>query len=155
MGYFSFQRGATFSAGILAFAAGIAPLAFMALILMMSFGFIAFAFGPIILALVGWMMLRRMERRAMKEARESDIIEARVIREEKLPYPPEAYTPPVHFDLLLSAKQDVGRIRGAAGGIDDAATAAQFRALAERADAILALIVKEPAKLGLARLVPA
>lgn len=151
MGYFSFQRGATFSAGILAFAVGIAPLAFLALLLMMSFGFIAFTFGPIILAFVGWMMLRRMERRARNEARESEIIEARVIREEKLPYPPEAYTPPVHFDLLLSAKQDVGRIRGAAGGIDDAATTAQFRALAERADAILALVVKEPAKLGLAR----
>ena len=151
MGSYSFWRGASFSAAVLGFAAGIAPLAFLALILMMAFGFVAFAFGPIILAFVGWMMLKRMERRALRESRESEIIEARVIREEKLPFPPEAYTPPVHFDLLLSAKQDVGRIRGAAGGIDDAATIAQFRALAERADVILALIVKEPAKLGLAR----
>jgi len=91
-----------------------------------------------------------LARWARKERRE-ETIEARVVREEPPSYPAEAYSPPAHFDLLLEAKHDIGRIRGAAGSIGDAAIARQFRALADAADQIHARLMAEPVKLGLAR----
>lgn len=137
--------------GMLTMAAAIAPFVFFALLFLMVFGLAAVTMGPLIFAFVSWMMLNKWSRRAALEAREAAVIEARVVREEGPVYPPESYTPPVHFDLLLSAKQDIGRILGATTAIDDAAVAKQFRALAERADLILTRVIKEPARLGLAR----
>ena len=48
-------------------------------------------------------------------------------------------------------KEEIGRIRGAAGAIADGVIAAQFRSLADQADAILAEVVGQPQRLGLAR----
>lgn len=73
------------------------------------------------------------------------------MRDEPLPFPTASYTPPVHFDLLLEAKEEIGRIRGAAGAIPDGAIAGQFKSLANQAEAILAEVVGQPERLGLAR----
>ncbi|HRE22569.1 MAG TPA: 5-bromo-4-chloroindolyl phosphate hydrolysis family protein [Rhabdaerophilum sp.] len=131
----------------LAFAAALAPFVFFSLLLLTALGMTTLGFAPIIFAFIGWMTLARWAR---KERRE-ETIEARVVREEPPSYPAEAYSPPAHFDLLLEAKHDIGRIRGAAGSIGDAAIARQFRALADAADQIHAKLMAEPVKLGLAR----
>jgi len=131
----------------LAFAAAVAPFVFFGLVILMALGMTAITFGPVILTFVAWMLLGKWAR---KEKRE-ETIEARVVREEPPSYPTEAYSPPAHFDLLLEAKHDIGRIRGAAGSIGDAAIARQFRALADAADQIHAKLMAEPVKLGLAR----
>jgi hypothetical protein len=135
----------------LAIAAALAPFIFFAVLLMMVFGLASVTFGPLILAFVAWMMLSRWSRRERKE-RGDTLFEARVVREDAPPpFPLESYTPTTHFDLLLSAKHDIGRIRGAMGNLDDAGLARQFIALANQAETVLALVMKEPAKLGLAR----
>jgi hypothetical protein len=131
----------------LALAAAVAPFVFFALLILMALGLTTITFAPMILAFVAWMTLARWSRRAAKDTE----IEARVIREATPSYPPEAYSPPAHFDLLLDAKHDIGRIRGAAGSISDAAISRQFRALGDAADVVLAKVMAEPAKLGLAR----
>lgn len=131
----------------LALAAAMAPFVFFGLLVLTALGMTTLTFGPLILAFVGWMTLGRWSRRAAREP----IIEARVVREAPPQYPAEAYSPPAHFDLLLSAKHDIGRIRGAAGSISDAAIARQFQTLASEADTIHARLMAEPVKLGLAR----
>lgn len=135
----------------LTFAAAIAPFIFFALLFLMVLGIATVTMGPVIMAFIAWMTLSRWARRAAEKTREDAVIEARVIRESAPAYPPEAYAPPAHFDLLLQAKHDIGRIRGAAGAIADGGIARQFRVLAERADAIHARLQAEPVKLGLAR----
>lgn len=131
----------------LAFAAALAPFVFFSLLLLTALGMTTLGFAPIIFAFIGWMTLARWARKERQE----ETIEARVVREEPPSYPVEAYSPPAHFDLLLEAKHDIGRIRGAAGSIGDAAIARQFRALADAADQIHAKLMAEPVKLGLAR----
>lgn len=135
----------------LALAAAMAPFVFFGLLIATALGFATLSFGPLILAFIGWMTLGRWYRRAQRDAEREPIIEARVVREPAPEYPAEAYAPPAHFDLLLSAKHDIGRIRGAAGSIGDAAIARQFLALATEADTIHARLMAEPVKLGLAR----
>jgi len=135
----------------LALAAAMAPFVFFALLILTALGMTTLTFGPLILAFIGWMTLGRWSRRAEREAAREPIIEARVVREPAPQYPAEAYSPPAHFDLLLSAKHDIGRIRGAVGSISDAAIARQFQTLANEADAIHARLMAEPVKLGLAR----
>jgi hypothetical protein len=132
----------------LAMAAALAPFVFFALLVLMALGLTSVTLAPVIFAFIAWMTLAKWSRRA---SRETPVVEARVIRETAPVYPPEAYSPPAHFDLLLDAKHDIGRIRGAAGSIGDAAIARQFRALAEAADQIHARLMAEPVKLGLAR----
>ena len=144
MNPFSFQRG--FSA--LALAAAMAPFVFFALLFLMVLGVTTITFGPLILAFVAWMVLSR---RAQREHKGEDVLEARIVREAAEEYPAEAYTPPVHFDLMLAAKQHIGRLRGAASAIEDARIARQFLSLADAADDVLTRVLKEPAKLGLAR----
>lgn len=134
----------------LALAAAMAPFVFFALLILMALGMTTVTFGPLIFAFIGWMTLGRWARRAERESAREPVIEARVVREAPQ-YPAEAYSPPAHFDLLLSAKHDIGRIRGAVGSISDAAIARQFQALANEADAIHARLMAEPVKLGLAR----
>lgn len=131
----------------LALAAAMAPFVFFALLILMALGLTTITMAPVIFAFIGWMTLQRWARRA----KDSDVLEARVIREAPPQYPTESYSPPAHFDLLLSAKHDIGRIRGAAGSITDAAIARQFLALAGEADTIHARLMAEPVKLGLAR----
>ncbi len=131
----------------LAFAAALAPFVFFSLLLLTALGMTTLGFAPIIFAFIGWMTLARWARKEQRE----ETIEARVVREEPPSYPAEAYSPPAHFDLLLEAKHEIGRIRGAAGSIGDAAIARQFRALADAADQIHAKLMAEPVKLGLAR----
>jgi len=139
-------------ASLITLAAGLAPFVFFGLLFLMVLGVASMAFFPLFFAFIGWMQLNKWARRAEREARESQILEARVVREAPAPaFPPEAYTPPVHFDLLLTAKGEIGRMRGAASAIADGAIARQALAVAERADQVLDLVVKEPAKLGLAR----
>lgn len=135
----------------LALAAAMAPFVFFGLLIMTALGLTTLTFGPLILAFIGWMTLGRWSRRAARDAMREPIIEARVVREAPAQYPAEAYSPPAHFDLLLSAKHDIGRIRGAAGSIGDAAIARQFLALAGEADRIHSRLMAEPVKLGLAR----
>lgn len=135
----------------LALAAAFAPFVFFGLVILMALGVASVTMGPIILAFIAWMTLMRWSRRAEDKAREFEILEAKVVRESAPAYPAEAYSPPAHFDLLLSAKHDIGRIRGSAAGIADAAIAGQFRNLAARADSIHARLTAEPVKLGLAR----
>ena len=147
MGFLSMMRG--FSA--LALAAAIAPFLFFGLLVMMVLGVATVTMGPLVFAFISWIMLSKWSRRARAEHAKSDVLEARIVREASPSYPVEAYTPPVHFDLLLSAKQDIGRMIGASGAISDAAISKQFRALALKADTILTLVIKEPSKLGLAR----
>ena len=135
----------------LALAAAMAPFIFFGLLILTAMGMTALTFGPLLLAFIGWMTLGRWSRRAARDAEREPIIEARVVREPAPHYPAESYSPPAHFDLLLSAKHDIGRIRGAAGSIGDAAIARQFIALAGEADRIHARLMAEPVKLGLAR----
>ena len=135
----------------LAMAAAMAPFIFFGLLILTAFGLTALTFGPLLLAFIGWMTVGRWARRAERDSQREQVIEARVVREPPPTYPPEAYSPPVHFDLMLDAKHDIGRIRGAAGSIGDGAIARQFLTLAAEADAILGRLMAEPAKLGLAR----
>lgn len=128
-----------------------APFFFFGLLALWVTGLVIMPFGPLILAFFGWMMLAKYARREKKELREQEVLEARVLRETPVQYPAEAYAPPAHFDLLLSAKHDIGRIRGAAGSIGDGAIARQFRALADQAEKIHGRLMAEPVKLGLAR----
>lgn len=128
-----------------------APFLFFGLIALWALGFTVVTFGPVIFALVAWIMLSRAARRQARDARESEVIEARIVREAPPQYPPEAYSPPAHFELLLAAKHDIGRIRGAVAAIEDSAIAKQFRDLADIADRVLARLMAEPVKLGLAR----
>lgn len=147
MGPFSFLRGASF----LALAAGLAPFVFFGLVIVAMLGLASVTFAPLLFAFLGWMSLNRWARRAEARRAKEDVIEARVVPEASPAYAPEAYSPPVHFDLLLDASRDIGRILGASVAMEDGAIARQFRTLAERAEAVLSLIIKEPAKLGLAR----
>lgn len=143
--------------GILAFAAAMAPFVFFTVVILAMMGvFSSNTFFPVIMAFIGWMILRKTYAKQKEEKKQDDlerqVIEARIIKTDgPLPYPTEAYTPPVHFDLLLAAKQDVGRILGATAAIADNTVAAHFRSVAARADSILALVAKEPEKLSLAR----
>jgi 5-bromo-4-chloroindolyl phosphate hydrolysis protein len=135
----------------LAMAAAVAPFIFFGLLILTAFGLTALTFGPLMLAFIGWITVGRWARRAERDSLREAVIEARVVREPAPAYPAEAYAPPAHFDLLLDAKHDIGRIRGAAGAIDDGAIARQFLTLAGAADAILKRLMAEPVKLGLAR----
>lgn len=135
----------------LTLAAALAPFIFFGLIMLSAFGLVAFSFAPLMMVFVAWMMLGKWARREAKERAELQVLEARVVREAQPAYPAEAYSPPAHFDLLLAAKHDIGRIRGAVAAMDDSTIAPQFRALADRADAILGRLTAEPIKLGLAR----
>lgn len=135
----------------IALAAAVAPFVFFTLVAMSALGLAAISFGPLILTFVAWMVLGKWARREAKDRREAETLEARVIRESPPQFPAEAYSPPAHFDLLLVAKHDIGRIRGAITAMEDGAIAQQFRNLAERADSILARLMAEPVKLGLAR----
>lgn len=135
----------------LALAAAFAPFVFFGLLIAMALGLAAVGTFPLILAFIAWMQLGRWARRADRDRAQAPVLEARVVREEAPLYPAEAYSPPAHFDLLLSAKHDVGRIRGALASIDDATIKTQFNGLADRSDAILARLMAEPVKLGLAR----
>lgn len=145
----SWFRGMT----ALAFAAAISPFVFFGLLLLSAFGIMAISTFPIIMAFVAWIMLTKRARREREEAAKPPPVHTplAIRMDDPLPYPSESYTPPVHFDLLLTAKEEIGRIRGAAGAIPDGAIAAQFRALADQADAILAEVVGNPDRLGLAR----
>lgn len=138
MGWF---RGMT----ALALAAALAPFVFFTLLLLMAFGMMTIGFAPVIMAFVAWMILSS---RAKKEKAAAP---PAPVRDEPLPFPTASYTPPVHFDLLLEAKEEIGRIRGAAGAIPDGAIAGQFKSLANQAEAILAEVVGQPERLGLAR----
>jgi hypothetical protein len=142
--------------GMLAFAAAIAPFIFFSVIFLTMMGVFSSNFFPIIMAFVGWMILRRTYAKQREERKKDDlerqVIEARIVKSDgPLPYPTEAYTPPVHFDLLLQAQQDIGRIYGARSAMTDATVSAHFGSLATRAESILATVTKEPAKLSLAR----
>lgn len=139
------------SLSALALAAAVAPFVFFTLAILMALGITAFTFMPLVLTFVAWIVLGKWARRAEREAAREPLIEAKIVRDDTPASPPEAYSPPAHFDLLLSAKHDIGRIRGAAGAIADAGIARQFRALAERSDVIHARLTAEPVKLGLAR----
>lgn len=135
----------------LAFAAALAPFVFFAILLLMLAGIVTYSFGPMLLAFFGWMFLTKASRKARERDLEERVIEARIVRENEPQYPAESYSPPAHFDLLLSAKHDIGRIRGASGAISDGAVARQFLDLANEAEAIHARLVAEPVKLGIAR----
>ena len=135
----------------LALAAAMAPFVFFGMLVLMLFGMVSYSFGPMILALVGWMLINKASRKARERELEERVLEARIVRENPPQYPAEAYSPPAHFDLMLSAKHDIGRIRGAAGAIEDGAVARQFLDLATEAEAIHARLLAEPVKLGLAR----
>lgn len=134
-----------------ALAAAMAPFLFFGLMILWALGLTAITFGPVIFSLVAWILVSRAARKQARDARETEVIEARIVREAPPAYPPEAYSPPAHFDLLLVAKHDIGRIRGAAASIDDSAIARQFRALADIADRVHAKLMAEPVKLALAR----
>ena len=105
MGWF---RGMT----ALAVAAALAPFIFFFFLGLSMFGLVAGGTFPVIMAFVAWMILSK---RAKKE--QAAAPPAPPLREEPLPFPTSAYTPPVHFDLLLEAKEEIGRIRGAATAI--------------------------------------
>lgn len=140
MGWF---RGMT----ALALAAALAPFVFFTLLLLMAFGMMAIGTFPVIMAFVAWLILSSRARKEKASAPPPPL----PVREEPLPFPTASYTPPVHFDLLLEAKEEIGRIRGAAGAIADGAIAGQFKSLANQAEAILAEVVGQPERLGLAR----
>jgi len=110
-------------------------LHFLSILLMMVLGFASVTFGPLILGFVGWMMLNRWapreRRERMERAERIQVIEARVVRDEAPPYPAAA-VPARAFDLLLSAEQDIGRIRGAAVAIEDAADLPPIRSSPKR-----------------------
>ncbi len=135
----------------LALAAAMAPFVFFALLALKVLGVAVVTTAPLVLSFIAWMVLGKWARRDAKERAELQVIEARVVRESPPHYPAEAYSPPAHFDLLLAAKHDIGRIRGAAGSIADSTIARQFLALAAEADKIHARLMAEPVKLGLAR----
>ncbi|MCZ8261498.1 MAG: 5-bromo-4-chloroindolyl phosphate hydrolysis family protein [Beijerinckiaceae bacterium] len=135
----------------LALAAAMAPFFFFALITLWALGLTVVTFGPVIFAFIAWILLSRAARRQRAETKAEPVIEARILRETAPDYPAEAYSPPAHFDLLLGAKHDIGRVRGAAGAIPDSAIARQFRVLADVADTVHARLMAEPVKLGLAR----
>ncbi|MFY8112937.1 MAG: 5-bromo-4-chloroindolyl phosphate hydrolysis family protein, partial [Rhabdaerophilum sp.] len=135
----------------LALAAAMAPFFFFALITLWALGLTVVTFGPVIFAFIAWILLSRAARRQRAETKAEPVIEARILRETAPDYPAEAYSPPAHFDLLLGAKHDIGRVRGAAGAIPDPAIAQQFRVLADVADTVHARLMAEPVKLGLAR----
>lgn len=135
----------------LALATAMAPFIFFGILLLMLAGIVTYSFGPMLLALFGWMALNKANRKARERDLEDRVIEARIVRENDVKYPPESYSPPAHFDLMLSAKHDIGRIRGAAGAIADGAVARQFMDLANEAEAIHARLLAEPVKLGIAR----
>lgn len=135
----------------LALAGAMAPFVFFGMLILFIMGITTVTFGPVILSFVAWMMLSKWSRKDRERALEREVIEARIVREAPQEYPAESYAPPAHFDLMLSAKHDIGRIRGAAGAIEDAAVARQFIALANEAEAIHARLLAEPVKLGLAR----
>ncbi len=135
----------------LALAAALAPFLFLAMITLWALGLTVITFGPVFFAFIAWMLLSRAARKQREEARAEPVIEARIVREPAPDYPPEAYSPPAHFELLLGAKHDIGRIRGSAGAIADSTIARQFRVLADVADKVHARLMAEPVKLGLAR----
>jgi hypothetical protein len=149
----AFARGILMFRGLtaLAMAAAMAPFVFFGMLILMMMGIATITTGPMILAFVAWMMLNKWTRKERERALEQQVIEARIVREAPQDYPAESYSPPAHFDLMLSAKHDIGRIRGAAGAIEDGAVARQFLALASAADIIHARLLAEPVKLGLAR----
>jgi hypothetical protein len=132
----------------LALATALAPFVFFGLVMMVAFGMTTIAFGPIFMVFLAWMLLARWSRSQKKDAAVEEAQAARAAAES---YPIEAYSPPAHFDLLLEAKHDIGRIRGAAGAIPDGTIARQFRALADEAEKVHARLMSEPVKLGLAR----
>jgi hypothetical protein len=142
MGWF---RGLT----ALALAAAIAPFMFFAMLTLMALGWMAISGAPLILTLIAWIMLSRRAKKEREELARRAPPPPPI--DGPLPFPRESYTPPVHFDLLLEAKEEIGRIRGATGAISDGVIAAQFRSLADQADAILAEVVGQPQRLGLAR----
>ncbi|MCA3595207.1 MAG: 5-bromo-4-chloroindolyl phosphate hydrolysis family protein [Methylobacterium sp.] len=142
MGWF---RGLT----ALALAAAIAPFMFFAMLTLMALGWMAISGAPLILTLIAWIMLSRRAKKEREELARRAPPPPPI--DGPLPFPSESYTPPVHFDLLLEAKEEIGRIRGATGAISDGVIAAQFRSLADQADAILAEVVGQPQRLGLAR----
>lgn len=135
----------------LALAAAISPFIFFGLLALMVLGITTITTGPMIMAFVAWMMLNKWTQKARQKELERQVIEATIVREKAPEYPAESYSPPAHFDLMLSAKHDIGRLRGAAGAIADGAVARQFITLANEADAIHARLLAEPVKLGLAR----
>jgi len=141
----SWFRGMT----ALALAAALAPFIFFGLLMLTALGLVALNTFPLILAFVAWMILSRRARKERDELAKRAPPPPPI--DGPLPFPSESYTPPVHFDLLLEAKEEIGRIRGAAGAISDGVIATQFRSLAEQADAILAEVVGQPERLGLAR----
>lgn len=144
MGWF---RGMT----ALAAAAALAPFVFFGLLMLKALGFVAINTFPLILAFAAWMILSRRAKKEREAIMRSAPATPPPPVDGPLPFPSLSYTPPVHFDLLLEAKEEIGRIRGAAGAIADGAIATQFRSLAEQADAILAEVVGQPERLGLAR----
>ncbi len=77
-------------------------------------------------------------------------IEARVVREAPAQYPPEAYSPPAHFDLLLMPST-ISAGSAAPPARWKFAIARQFKVLADAADQVHARLMAEPVKLGLAR----
>lgn len=142
MGWF---RGMT----ALAVAAALAPFVFFALLTLTALGLVALNTFPLILAFIAWIMLSRRAKKEREELAQQAPPPPPI--DGPLPFPSESYTPPVHFDLLLEAKEEIGRIRGAASAISDGVIAAQLRSLAEQADGILAEVVGQPQRLGLAR----
>jgi 5-bromo-4-chloroindolyl phosphate hydrolysis protein len=135
----------------LALAAAISPFLFFGLLILMVMGITTVTMGPVIMTFVAWMLLNRWTLKARQKELEREVLEARIVRESPPQYPAESYSPPAHFDLMLTAKHDIGRIRGAAGAIPDGAVSRQFITLANEADAIHARLLAEPVKLGLAR----
>ncbi|MCA4910882.1 MAG: 5-bromo-4-chloroindolyl phosphate hydrolysis family protein [Methylobacterium sp.] len=122
---------------------------FFAMLTLMALGWMAISGAPLILTLIAWIMLSRRAKKEREELARRAPPPPPI--DGPLPFPSESYTPPVHFDLLLEAKEEIGRIRGATGAISDGVIAAQFRSLADQADAILAEVVGQPQRLGLAR----
>lgn len=135
--------------GLLTLAAGALPILLVVFIILSVLGVLSFSFAPFIGIVILMYMLRKMVRKEQERTGRAPgppIIEATV-----LPFDPSAYSPPAHFDLMLTAKHDLGRIRGAAAGIEDATLARQFRDLADRADRVLEKVMADPTKLGAAR----
>lgn len=74
----------------------------------------------------------------------------------KVPEPPRfdenaVWTPALHFDLMLRAKKEIGRIEGAARTMGDSRVRQQFLDLAQTAETTVARLVDEPHRLGFAR----
>jgi hypothetical protein len=61
------------------------------------------------------------------------------------------WTPAQHFDLMLRAKKEIGRIEGAARTMSDSRVRQQFLDLAQTAETTVVRLVDEPHRLGFAR----